>query len=167
MIQYCKTCLNVSACSACIDFFTLSADQKSCTSKCSTSYGLANCLFCNSTYCFQCENNYVMSGSACVLPCASIAQCTACYSSTLCKACAEGYVLTPDSKTCKMTCQVDGCDTCTSPTASSCTSCKAGYSTYTDGSGNTLCAINCGEGEVNTGSGTVSCTKCSSTISYC
>jgi hypothetical protein len=54
VIEYCKTCNNVSTCAACIDNFILSTDQTNCTSKCSASYNMAHCLFCNSTTCLQC-----------------------------------------------------------------------------------------------------------------
>ena len=109
-----------------------------------------------------------MNSGSCILPCASITNCISCYTSTLCKACAEGYKKAPDHKSCVVICQADGCQSCSSPTASDCITCKSGYTEYTDSNGLKQCAVNCGEGQVNTGvGGGVNCQNCDATISFC
>jgi len=167
VIDYCQNCLNVSACSSCISGFTLSTDQTNCTSKCPSTLNISNCLFCNTTNCLQCQSNYILTSNTCILPCASIQQCTSCYTSSLCSSCSEGYTPSADHKSCMMVCLVDGCLSCTSPTALDCLTCNNGYSEYIDSNGMKKCAANCAEGQVNTGLGTVNCQNCDASISFC
>ena len=145
--------------------FTLSSNSLTCTSDCSAT--LSNCLFCSSTtVCTVCGANYVLSNGTCVLPCATIANCQVCATTTLCQSCASNYQLSATATTCDLICLVPGCASCASALATSCTTCASGYSPYTSGQ-NTLCAKDCGQGELNTGNGTVNCQVCSTLIANC
>ena len=143
-IPYCMTCLSVSTCSACVTGFTLSVDNATCASDCSTN-GFANCLFCSGSACILCDLNYANVNGACTLPCSAIINCVACLSATRCAACSAGFSPSANFQTCDQVCSVSGCAACTTSTATSCTTCSTGYSPYTQ-SGNTLCAPDCSEG---------------------
>jgi hypothetical protein len=165
-VAYCSVCATISTCSTCITGFTLSTST-SCTSNCPGA-GVSNCLICSGTTCTVCMTNYVLSSGSCVLPCASITNCVACISSSLCASCASGYSLSSDYKTCNMACVVPGCSVCPSSTSLSCTTCSAGYVQYTEpGSSLTKCSRSCPDGTVNTGGATPVCSSCSTAIAQC
>ena len=165
-IDYCSTCLTVSTCSACSPGFSLAIDQKTCISDCSSVF--ANCLLCNSTDCHLCHSPYTLSPpSTCLLTCSTIANCIACYTPTQCALCDQGYQVSGDYLSCRAVCLVEGCQSCSSPLALDCIACSSGYVSYTDGSGLNKCALECGEGQVNTGTGgIVNCQYCHNSISY-
>ena len=163
------TCASVQTCSACITGFSLSSTNTTCTSDCPAG-GFNNCLFCTQSACILCDANYALDPAntgQCVLPCASITNCIACSSSSVCSACMAGYSVSSTGTTCDIVCAVEGCLTCTSATATTCTTCKTGYTPYNDTNSNQKCAKNCADGEVDVGSGAVQCQACDTTIQNC
>ena len=129
-IPYCATCATVSTCSACVSGFSL-VDSGTCMTRCPV-LRIYNCLLCSETNCTVCMANYVLTNGSCVLPCASIVNCIACISPTLCASCDIGYALSADYKTCSMVCLVQGCLSCPSSTSLNCDTCSSGYIRYTN-----------------------------------
>ena len=163
-IQYCSACTNTTACTTCQQFYTLSADQSTCAPACATS--VTNCVICASaTTCSACALGFTLaSASSCTAIC-SVSNCGTCATTTACKTCATGYTLSADGTTCDLYCPVLNCLTCSS--ATTCSACKTGLNLVTT-NGKQTCVIQCGLGEVNTGTAaTPVCAVCSSQIPNC
>lgn len=155
----------MTTCSACVSGFTLASNSQSCVSDCTAN--ITNCLFCSSnTTCSVCAASYVVSNGSCALPCSAINNCVTCYSATQCASCSSGFAPSANLQTCDIVCLVAGCSVCASSSSTTCTTCASGYSNYTVNN-ETRCALNCGSGQVDTGSGTVNCQSCSTLIANC
>lgn len=96
-----------------------------CSSDCTnaTPTAFPNCRQCSTTACTDCQNGFFLTSGQCTLPCASLANCVSCLSSTQCASCAKGYLVSADLNSCELICKSRGCKTCASATTTDCTAC--------------------------------------------